>query len=105
MGESANILAMNFDDILDIRMPGEIRIAIRDRFRSRRKEQKLSQKALANKAGVSLGSLKRFEANGRISLESLINLAFALGYEDDFSQLFAQKHYRTIQDVIDDARS
>jgi len=29
-------------------------------------------------------------------------LAIALGYERDFLPLFAQKHYQSIQDVIDE---
>jgi transcriptional regulator with XRE-family HTH domain len=71
-------------------------MAVRDRFRLRRKEQKISQQALSEKADVSLGSLKRFESSGEISLTSLIKLAFALGYEGDFDSLLAQKHYRSI---------
>ena len=71
----------------------------------RRKEQKLSQAMLAKKADVSLGSLKRFETTGDISLASLIKLAFVLGYERDFDVLLAQRHYRSIEDVISDAQS
>ena len=94
---------MNFDHLLQRRTPYETRISLCERFRSRRKEQKLSQQALASKADVSLATLKRFESSGNISLNSLIKLAFALGYEADFDQLLAQKHYRSIQDVIDNA--
>jgi len=93
---------MNFNAILQQPTPYETRIALRDRFRARRKEHKLSQQALAEKADVSLGSLKRFESNGNISLNSLIKLSVALGYQADFDLLFSQKHYRSIQDVIDD---
>lgn len=53
--------------------------------RLRRKEAKLTQEELSRKSGVSLGSLKRLETKGKISLESLIKIAFALGYEKDFS--------------------
>ena len=94
---------MNFSYLLQQRTAFEIKEDIRDRFRLRRKEFKISQAALAEKAGVSLGSLKRFESSGEISLASLIKLAFALGYEQDFDELFAQTHYRSIEDVIRDA--
>ncbi|MCL1798150.1 MAG: helix-turn-helix domain-containing protein [Eggerthellaceae bacterium] len=94
---------MNFDSLLQQQTPFETRNALRERFRLRRKEKKLSQQELANKADVSLASLKRFEASGNISLNSLIKLSFALGYEDDFDRLFSQKHYQSIQDVISDA--
>ena len=70
--------------------------------RKRRKEAKLSQLELSKKAGVSLGSLKRFETAGEISLTSLVKIAFALGYESDFSQLFVRKNYQSIEDVINE---
>jgi transcriptional regulator with XRE-family HTH domain len=72
-------------------------------MRKRRKEAKLSQLELAQKAGVSFGSLKRFENQGEISLSSLIKIAFALGYEDDFNQLFSRKNYQSLSEVINEA--
>jgi transcriptional regulator with XRE-family HTH domain len=69
-------------------------------MRARRKEHGYSQIELSKKANVSLGSLKRFEAQYEISLKSLIKLAIALDCEDDFLQLFARKHYKSIQEVI-----
>jgi len=101
--ESAKIIAMNINKLLEHRTAFEVKQDIRNRFRLRRKEHRLSQAALAEKADVSLGSLKRFESSGEISLTSLIKLAFALGYEKDFDELFAQTHYRSIEDVIRDA--
>ncbi|MCL2632849.1 MAG: helix-turn-helix domain-containing protein [Coriobacteriia bacterium] len=96
---------MNIDSLLQYATPFEIQQGICKRLVLRRKEQKLSQVALANKAGVSLGSLKRFEATGEISLTSLTKLAYALGYQHELEELFSQKHYRTIEDVIRDARA
>ncbi len=72
------------------------------RMRERRKERKLSQAQLSKRADVSLGSLKRFEQTGEISLSSLIKLAFALGCEGDFDGLFSRKGYASIQEVIDE---
>lgn len=51
---------------------------------------------------MSLGSIKRFERTGEISLSSLIKIAFALGCEDDFEELFAKRGYASIQEVIDE---
>lgn len=72
------------------------------KVKARRKEKKITQQTLSESSNVSLGSLKRFERTGEISLSSLIKIAFALGYEDDFSQLFAKKAYASIQEVIDE---
>jgi|JI7StandDraft_1071085.scaffolds.fasta_scaffold545360_2 transcriptional regulator with XRE-family HTH domain len=49
-----------------------------------RKQAGYSQSELASRSGVSLGSLKRFEATGQISLESLLKLVEILGRLDDF---------------------
>ena len=42
------------------------------------------QTECATRSGVSLGSLKRFESSGQISLESLLKLAFVLECLGDF---------------------
>lgn len=89
-------------DIFLIKTPNEISQEIANHVRSKRKEAKLTQKQLSTKSGVSLGSLKRFETSGEISLHSLIKLAIALGCEDDFCALFNRKQYRSIQEIIDE---
>ena len=72
------------------------------RVKARRKEQKLSQEALAEKSQVSFGSIKRFETSGEISLNSLIKIAFVLGCEKDFNELFAKKTYSSLDEVINE---
>ncbi len=49
-----------------------------------RKQVGFSQSELANRSGVSLGSIKRFETTGQISLESLLKLAQLLNRLNDF---------------------
>ena len=56
----------------------EINTEIAERMVQLRKRKKLSQKNLALRSGVSLGSLKRFEQTGEISLQSLTKIAIAL---------------------------
>lgn len=63
---------------------------ISQRMRQRRKDLHFSQSVLAHRSGVSLGSLKRFEQDSLISLESLIKLSVALGCEKSFAALFSQ---------------
>ena len=67
-----------------------------------RKRKKLSQSALAEKSGVSFGSLKRFEQTGDISLQSLTKLAIALGIEDELDQLFSEVPFASIDEVLRD---
>jgi transcriptional regulator with XRE-family HTH domain len=100
-GISAKILAMT-TTLLDQKTPADIAADIAGALRARRKEHGYSQKELSRKSGVSLGSLKRFETQHEISLISLIKLSIALDCEDDFVSLFSHRHYRTIQEVIDE---
>jgi transcriptional regulator with XRE-family HTH domain len=52
-----------------------------------RKQAGFSQSELAQRSGVSLGSLKRFERTGQISLESLLQLTDVLNRLNDFEAL------------------
>lgn len=87
--------------MLAINLPSEVLLQIASNARDKRKESKLSQAALAHKSGVSLGSLKRFESTGQISLESLLKLAFALNCLGDFDQLFTGgPKAKTLEDLL-----
>ena len=91
------------NNILDLmKTPKDVNNDIVKRMRARRKEQKLTQAELSRRA--SLGSLKRFEQTGNISLDSLIKIAFVLNCQEDFESLFAKKGYSSIQEVIDGQR-
>lgn len=70
------------------------------RVRARRKEHKLTQEQLAKKAGMSLASYKRFEQTGHISFQSLAAVAIALDCEADFEELFSQRYYSSIDEVL-----
>jgi transcriptional regulator with XRE-family HTH domain len=60
------------------------------RFKKIRKSQKKSQSETASKSGVSLGSLKRFEQTGQISLESLLMLAHFFDRLSEFDAVFEE---------------
>lgn len=70
------------------------------KIQDRRKKLKISQVELAQKSGVSLGSIKRFESKYEISLLSLVKIAIALDLDKDFDNLFNQKNYTSIDEVI-----
>jgi transcriptional regulator with XRE-family HTH domain len=61
------------------------------RHKTLRKSMKLSQAEMAERSGVSLGSLKRFENTGQISLMSLLILANLMDRLNDFEKLFLPK--------------
>ena len=88
------------DSFLHMHTPAEIRQGLAARARAARLDQDLSQQSLAEKAGVSLGSLKRFERTGLGSISLLVQVAFALRHEREFETLFQPPKFKTIEDVL-----
>lgn len=75
------------------------------RVRERRKELGLTQVQLADRAGMSLASYKRFEQKGLVSFQSLAAISIALGCSSDLDGLFAKKGYRSIDEVLAETRT
>lgn len=75
-----------------------------DRVRNIRKRRSISQQKLAEMSGVSYGSVKRFETTGQISLISLTRIAMALGIADELRTIFSQVPYRSMEEVLNEAR-
>lgn len=80
--------------------PNDIAKELVERIKQHRKKLKISQAQLAIKSGVSLGSIKRFESKYEISLNSFIKILIALNLEQDLENLFTQKNYNSIDEVI-----
>ena len=80
--------------------PEEIDLALAQRLRGIRKRRGLSQQALSEKSNVSLGSVKRFETTGQISLISLTKLCTALECVDEIKRLFTNVEYSSIEEVL-----
>jgi transcriptional regulator with XRE-family HTH domain len=76
---------------ININTPDSVMLTLKDNFKNRRLSLDLTQEGLANKSGVSLGSLKRFETSGQISLESLLKLAVILECLEDFLPIAGEK--------------
>lgn len=87
-----------------LKYPEEIAKDIALSERKKRKKRKLSQAELSGRAGVSLGSLRRFEQTGEISFVSLLKIAAVLDETDKFAELFTSREYASIQEVIDERK-
>ena len=68
----------------------EVQTGIAGRFKARRLAMNLTQSELAARSGVTFSSLKRFEREGLIALESLLSLALVLNCLDDFDKLASE---------------
>ncbi len=86
--------------LFNSKTPNDIAKEFVEKIKQQRKMFKISQVQLAVKSGVSLGSIKRFESKYEISLNSLIKILIALNLEKDFENLFTQKTYNSIDEVI-----
>lgn len=80
--------------------PKEIERTVAANVRAIRRRRKISQQKLADQSGVSLGSIKRFESTGDISLLSLCKIGLALGIEKDLLNLFSDIPPQSIEEVI-----
>ena len=69
--------------------PQEIQRDIAAKGQARQLLLNMSQKELAARSGVSLGSVKRFESSGEISLSSLLSIAMVLNELEAFAELFS----------------
>ena len=69
-----------------------------ERIKTRRLSAGFKRTTLAERSGVSLGSLKRFEETCEISLKNLLRLAMALGCLEEIKNLF--ELYENMLDVL-----
>jgi len=82
--------------------PSDIQDQLRQKFKTRRKQLGYTQTELTERSGVSLGSLKRFETTGQISLESFLKLAFVLECLGEFEGVCEREEERfgRIEEII-----
>ena len=72
---------------------------IADDFRKRRIEKNLTREQVAEKSGVALSNIVRFEQKGFISLKNIIGLAMALEYTAEVKNIFAEPKYSTMEEL------
>jgi len=82
-----------------LKLPKEIMLDLALKVRKLRKQKRFSREELSKRSGVSYSSIRRFEETGKISLESLLQIAMVLNRLDDFEKLFEVKD---IPESIDD---
>ncbi|NOQ75509.1 MAG: helix-turn-helix domain-containing protein [Crocinitomix sp.] len=84
-------------------LPAETLVKIAEDHRELRKQVNLLQRELAERSGISLGSLKRFERTGQISLQSSLKLLHFHNRLDQFSTLLETKsNYAEIDALFSD---
>ena len=87
-------------NIYAIHPPADVAADLGSRLRSKRLTRNLTQEGLARRSGVALGTLKKFERTGAISLVSFIRLIVALGEEAALERLLADREFETLDQVL-----
>ena len=70
------------------------------RAKARRLEMDLTQEGLAIRAGIPLATYRRFERTGKIALEGLLRVAYALDALDDFDAVFSAPRYTSLDEAL-----
>ena len=70
-----------------------------DDFRKRRIEKNLTREQVAERSGVAVSNIVRFEQKGLISLKNLIGIAMALEYTSEVKNLFAEPKFSTMEEL------
>jgi transcriptional regulator with XRE-family HTH domain len=81
--------------------PLDVALALSKRAREARLAANLTQTGLASRAGVSVGSLKRFEQTGAASLDAVIRIAIALRLEQGFDALFQPPQLSSLDELAE----
>ena len=69
--------------------PVDVMISVAQRAKALRLEQNITQQELADKVGIAVGTVKRFEKSGEIQFNHLLRIAIILGRLEEFFDVFA----------------
>lgn len=98
-GNSGNFLALLEGFVLDD--ADDIARQIAENFRKRRVEKNITRRSIAEKSGVPLSTVARFEQKGLVSLDALVRLAMALGYAPEIRALFGEPKFNTMDELTE----
>lgn len=83
------------------KLPSDILKSTAQNVAALRKELKWTQQDLADRSGVSYGSIKRFERFGKISFESLLKIAEVLDRLTDFEDLLLPNNNQQLKKLFE----
>lgn len=83
--------------------PSKVQNKLTENARQRRLQMELTQEGLANRSGVPLPTLRKFEQKGTISLESYLKLQMVLGGLENILKATKVKEteFSSIDEVLD----
>jgi transcriptional regulator with XRE-family HTH domain len=84
---------------VELKTPKEVTTALAGRVRTRRLEREWTQEELAQRAGMTVATFRRFERTGLISLDRLVRIALVLDALPQFEALFRQAPVTTLAEL------
>jgi transcriptional regulator with XRE-family HTH domain len=75
-------------------------MALANRVKQTRIRRSITQEELAERSGVSFGSVKRFEQTGEISLKHLILISKVLRFSEQWDELFSLSNYESMEELL-----
>ena len=75
--------------------------ALAERVKMRRLEMNLTQEGISVRSGLPLATYRRFERTGKISLDGLLRIAYALDALNDFDRLFESRKYASMDEALE----
>jgi transcriptional regulator with XRE-family HTH domain len=85
--------------LVELRTPEELSVELGRRCRALRLEKNWRRATLAERAGISVSTLARFETTGVIALAKFVRLAWALGRLDDLETVLQSAPAATLADL------
>lgn len=82
-----------------LKTPEQTRRELAARARELRLAKGWKQMTLAERSGVSLASLRRFERTGKVSLDNLLKIAFVLHRLDDFDAVLQKPRASSLAEL------
>ena len=87
------------DDLFVFTTCDDILATLSRLMKKRRLEKGYTRTSLQAITGVPAPTIARFETSSRISLESFVRLASALGYQDELIDLLQEDKYSTMEEM------
>ena len=87
------------NELLSIRNPTELALLLANRTKDLRLLKGWTRNTMAERAGVTYSSLKRFESTGKASLELLLKVAHALARLEEFESLLHPPAAQSIEEL------
>jgi len=96
---------IDIDFIINQNNPQAIALKLAENFKKTRLSKNITQNELAERSGVPLSTLKRFEQKAEISLKQLLMAAVVLDSIESFSDLFTNQKHESMDDFLKEKES